>query len=169
MSEFRRLIEHEIPRLRRYARALARDPGRADDLVLETLARALVNRQSWKPGSDIRVWLFKIMHSLNPANGGGQLRSPGEAPDLRSIAAANEGRAARELLKFDRALAGISLEQHEIILLIGLEGMSAEQAAEILRIPVASVRSLLARARSLLRGSLEINEPRDTASAPRAA
>ena len=169
MSEFRRLIEHEIPRLRRYARALARDPGRADDLVLETLARALVNKHSWRPGSDLRVWLFKIMHGLNLANRGGHHRSPSGAPGLPSIVAANERAAPRELLKFDRALAGISLEQHEIILLIGLEGRSYEETAEILRIPVSSVRSLLARARRLLRGSLEIEEPRDTASPPRAA
>ena len=62
MSELYCLVEQEIPRLRRYARALTRDRGRADDLVQDTLLRALAKQHLWQPGTDIRAWLFTIMH-----------------------------------------------------------------------------------------------------------
>src|SRR5215471_20933935 len=63
MYEFHRLVEHEIPRLRRYARALTRDSNRADDLVQDTLVRGLAKTHLWEPGTDIRAWLFTIMHN----------------------------------------------------------------------------------------------------------
>src|ERR1700757_862648 len=63
MYEFRRLLEHEIPRLRRYARALTRDSVRADDLVQDTLMRGLAKSHLWQAGTDIRAWLFTIMHN----------------------------------------------------------------------------------------------------------
>ena len=63
MSEFHRLIEREIPRLRRYARALTRSADRADDLVQETLMRAIAKGHLWQEGTDIRAWLFTIMHN----------------------------------------------------------------------------------------------------------
>jgi RNA polymerase sigma-70 factor (ECF subfamily) len=53
-----------IPRLRRYARALTADRARADDLVQDTLERALVKYDLWRPGSDLRAWLFTIMHNV---------------------------------------------------------------------------------------------------------
>src|SRR4029077_2345001 len=63
MSDFGRLIEAEIPRLRRYARALTRDVARADDLVQSCLARALAKQHLWQPGTDLRAWLFTILHN----------------------------------------------------------------------------------------------------------
>src|SRR6202011_2723391 len=63
MSEFHRLIEQQIPRLRRYARALTRNRDRADDLVQDTLARALVNEDFWQPGTNLGAWLLTIMHN----------------------------------------------------------------------------------------------------------
>ena len=68
MSEFHRLIEQQIPRLRRYARALTRNRERADDLVQDTLSRALVKEQFWQPGTNLRAWLFTIMHNQNVNN-----------------------------------------------------------------------------------------------------
>ena len=68
MSEFHRLIEQQIPRLRRYARALTRNRDRADDLVQDTLSRALVKEQFWQPGTNLRAWLFTIMHNQNVNN-----------------------------------------------------------------------------------------------------
>src|SRR5271169_7095165 len=62
MSELSCLVEREIPRLRRYARALTRAADRADDLVQDTLVRALTKGHLWEPGTDIRAWLFTIMH-----------------------------------------------------------------------------------------------------------
>jgi hypothetical protein len=63
MSRFHRLIEQQIPRLIRYARALTRNDDRADDLVQDTLDRALT--KGWHPGTDLRAWLFTILHHQN--------------------------------------------------------------------------------------------------------
>src|SRR4249919_3329759 len=63
MTDFARLLEAEIPRLRRYARALTRDVARADDLVQSCLARALAKQHLWQPGTDLRAWLFTIQHN----------------------------------------------------------------------------------------------------------
>ena len=63
MSDFHRLLEAEIPKLRRYARALVRDMDRADDLVQDTLTRALTKQHLWAPGSNLRAWLFVLMHN----------------------------------------------------------------------------------------------------------
>jgi RNA polymerase sigma-70 factor (ECF subfamily) len=63
MDEVVRLIEAEIPRLRRYARALLRDPDRADDLAQDTLLRGLEKSHLYRSGTDLRAWLFTIMHN----------------------------------------------------------------------------------------------------------
>ena len=68
MSEFHRLIEQQIPRLRRYARALTRNRDRADDLVQDTLSRALDKQHLWQPGTNLGAWLFTIMHNQNVNN-----------------------------------------------------------------------------------------------------
>lgn len=64
MSEFERLVEQEIPGLRRYARALTRDRERADDLVQNCLTGVLAKQHLWQPGTDLRAWLFTILHNL---------------------------------------------------------------------------------------------------------
>src|SRR3954463_10039717 len=63
MSDFGSLVEAEIPRLRRYARALTRDVVRADDLVQSCLARAVAKQHLWQPGTDLRAWLFTLLHN----------------------------------------------------------------------------------------------------------
>jgi RNA polymerase sigma-70 factor, ECF subfamily len=68
MSEFHRLIEQQIPRLRRYARALTRNRDRADDLVQDTLSRALEKERFWQTGTNLGAWLFAIMHNQNVNN-----------------------------------------------------------------------------------------------------
>ena len=65
MSDFTELLEAEIPKLRRYARALTRDPARADDLVQNSLVRAIAKQHLWQPGTDLRAWLFTILHHQN--------------------------------------------------------------------------------------------------------
>jgi RNA polymerase sigma-70 factor, ECF subfamily len=65
MSDFARLLQNEIPRLRRYARALTRDSARADDLVQSCLVRAIAKEHLWEPGTDLRAWLFAILHNQN--------------------------------------------------------------------------------------------------------
>lgn len=65
MNNFARMLEAEIPRLRRYARALTRDVTRADDLVQSCLARAIAKQHLWQPGTDLRAWLFTLLHNQN--------------------------------------------------------------------------------------------------------
>jgi RNA polymerase sigma-70 factor (ECF subfamily) len=161
MSEFHRLIEQEIPRLRRYARALTQNRDRSDDLVQDTLARALVKKHLWQPGTDLRAWLFTIMHNQNVNTVRRGLRESA-AVDIESVPsglrATSDPTASRQMLELERALAQLSLEQRQVILLVGLEGMSYEDAARILSIPVGTVRSRLSRGRDGLRRLLGMEE-----------
>ena len=172
MSEFHRLIEQEIPRLRRYARALTRDYARADDLVQDTLGRALVKEDRWQPGTDLRAWLFTIMHNQNVNNVRRDIRESGVI-DIGQISmtlpATTDPSASRQMFELERALAQLSLEQRQVILLVGLEGMSYEDTAGILSIPVGTVRSRLSRGRDGLRKLLGMEERCSAAALPQAA
>jgi RNA polymerase sigma-70 factor (ECF subfamily) len=163
MSEFHRLIEQQIPRLRRYARALTFNRERADDLVQDTLARALVKEHLWQPGTDLRAWLFTIMHNQN-VNTVRQGVREAAAVDVEAVSATliatTDPSASRQLRELERALSRLPLGQRQVILLVGLEGMSYEDAAAILRIPIGTVRSRLSRGRNMLRELLDMNEER---------
>jgi RNA polymerase sigma-70 factor (ECF subfamily) len=172
LSEFHRLIEQQIPRLRRYARALTRNRDRADDLVQDTLGRALAKEQFWQPGTNIRAWLFTIMHNQNVNNVRRYIRDSAEL-DIEQISptltATTDPTVTRKMFELERALAQLPLEQHQVILLVGLEGMSYEDAAGILTIPVGTVRSRLSRARDALRKLLDMDERPSVAALPEAA
>jgi RNA polymerase sigma-70 factor, ECF subfamily len=159
MSEFHRLIEREIPRLRRYARALTRNADRADDLVQETLLRAIAKAHLWRTGTDIRAWLFTIMHNqyVNMVRRAMRDEATIDIEQLTSsLAATTDPTASRQLHELDRALSRLRPEQREVILLVGLEGMSYEAAAQILSVPVGTVRSRLSRGRDALRQLMDL-------------
>jgi RNA polymerase sigma-70 factor, ECF subfamily len=154
MSDLSRLVEQEIPRLRRYARALTRANDRADDLVQDTLVRALAKFHLWQPGTDIRAWLFTIMHHqyVNTVRRDARETTTVDIEHVSStLAATTDPTARRQLVELDRALARLPSEQREVVLLVGLEGMSYESGAEILRVPIGTVRSRLSRGRERLR------------------
>ncbi|ODU05081.1 MAG: RNA polymerase subunit sigma-24 [Thiobacillus sp. SCN 63-1177] len=147
------LIEH-LPRLRRYARALTGDVVRADDLVQDTLERALARLDLWQPGSDLRAWLFTLMHNLFV----NQLRTRhpqdtalDEALDIPVSGGQMEALAARDM---HAALIRLPDEQREVILLVGLEQFSYAEAAQVLGVPVGTIMSRLARARERMRHML---------------
>jgi RNA polymerase sigma-70 factor (ECF subfamily) len=147
-------IEAEIPRLRRYARALTRDAVSADDLVQDCLTRALGKLHLWKQGSDLRAWLFTILHNqyvnnIRRAVREGAAVSLNETEPMLSRAP-QQGRRL-ELRDLERAIARLPEEQRSVILLIGLEGMRYEEVAAILDVPVGTVRSRLSRGREALR------------------
>jgi RNA polymerase sigma-70 factor, ECF subfamily len=150
MSDFHDLIEREIPRLRRYARALTRSADRADDLVQETLLRAIAKSHLWQAGTDIRAWLFTIMHNM-------VRRAMREETTVdieqmsSSLIATTDPTASRQLHELDCALARLPGDQRAVILLVGLEQRSYETAARILSVPVGTVRSRLSRGREALR------------------
>ena len=149
----------EIPRLRRYARALLGDRAAADDLVQDTLERALGKWALWRPGN-LRAWLFSIMHNLfvNQARSPRVVDYPGDEALPELPTRGNQGDAL-ELRDFARSLARLSEEQREVLLLVGLEDLSYEDAAKVLTVPIGTVMSRLSRGRERLRALLAGNEP----------
>ena len=162
MNDFARLLEAEIPRLRRYARALTRDAARADDLVQSGLVRAIAKQHLWQPGTDLRAWLFTILHNQHVNEVRVAVREGVTASIDESL----------ELRDLEAAIAKLAPEQRQVILLVGLEGMHYEEVALILGVPVGTVRSRLSRGREQLRRLMDMDEkltPCATAAADLAA
>lgn len=152
MSDHESLITQHLPRLRRYARALTGDRNAADDLVQDTLERALSRFHLWRQGSDLRAWLFTIMHNIYVNQTRSRIRHPHEQLDE---AAADDLRARDTdwgtLRDIDEALARLPGEQRSVLLLVGLEQFTYEEAARVLDIPLGTVMSRLSRGRERLR------------------
>lgn len=150
MDEAHRIVEL-IPRLRRYARALVSDRTRADDLVQDTLERAWNKFHLWRPGSDLRAWLFTVMHNVHV----NQVRASRDHAVLddegSEMAVAGVQGASLEIRDLERALAALPPEQREVLLLVALEDMSYAEVASTLDIPIGTVMSRLSRAREKLR------------------
>ncbi|HWT53224.1 MAG TPA: sigma-70 family RNA polymerase sigma factor [Rhodocyclaceae bacterium] len=156
LDEAGRCMTACLSSLRRYAHALIRDRGVADDLVQDTLDRAWTRIASWQAGSDMRPWLFSIMHNLHVD----QLRrhAPVTVPlDDEALAVSVRGthHDHLELRDLDAALRRLPDEQREVLLLIALEEMSYAEAASVLGISPGNVASRLSRAREKLRTVLE--------------
>jgi RNA polymerase sigma-70 factor, ECF subfamily len=147
-------IEAEIPGLRRYARALTRDLIAADDLVQDCLARALGKLNLWQQGTDLRAWLFTILHNQyinhlrRTAREGAAVGLSEREPLLAR--APQQGRRL-EVRDLERAIAKLPRTQRSVILLVGLEGMSYGEVATVLNVPVGTIRSRLSRGREALR------------------
>ena len=153
MSDLSRLLEAEIPRLRRYARALTRDVVQADDLVQDCLTRALTKQHLWQPGTDLQAWLFTILHNqhCNAVRRSVREGASVELDQTPPISVLPNAIAVLELRDLERAINGLPEDQRKVVLLIGLEGMLYERVAVILNVPVGTVRSRLARVREELR------------------
>ena len=161
MSDFHGRLEEQIPRLRRYARALTRDVNRADDLVQDTLVRALAKQHLWQAGTNLRAWLFTLMHNQHVNDVRRSNREGGniDVDDMASVLVANtDPTASRQLRELERALNRLPLEQRESILLVGLEGLRYDEAASILGVPIGTVRSRLSRGREALRKLMGLDE-----------
>jgi RNA polymerase sigma-70 factor, ECF subfamily len=164
MSGFALLLQNEIPRLRRYARALTRDAVRADDLVQSCLVRAIAKEHLWEPGTDLRAWLFTILHNQNVNEVRRAVRE-GVAVALEDVAsvltAAPRAAGCLLLRDLERAIKLLPEEQRQVILLVGLEGMRYEEVAAVLGISIGTVRSRLSRGREMLRRLMDMNEESD--------
>ncbi|GAO37063.1 RNA polymerase subunit sigma-24 [Sulfuricella sp. T08] len=142
----------EIPRLRRYARVMLGDRAAADDLVQDTLERAWSRLSQWRAGSDMRAWLFGIMHNLRVD----QLRRPTlpthsiDEDDFEMPTRPTQADKL-EVRDIESALSGLPDEQREVLLLIALEEMTYAEIAATLGIPVGTVMSRLSRGRERLR------------------
>jgi len=157
MTSVRRGLEPLIPALRRFARALARNSEAADDLVQDTLVRALRAEHLFH-GGDLRTWLFTILLNLDRNRRRGLSRRPVLAviEDVDPAAAPASDGSGRDI---ERGLALLPAEQREVLLLVTLEGLSYREAAEIQGVPIGTVMSRLSRARSALRAHLEGEMP----------
>ena len=145
------IIEH-IPRLRRYARALVGDRYVADDLVQDTLERAWNKFYLWREGSDLRAWLFTIMHNVFVNQARRRRLEIDQAIDELPTAFARSAPAERlEPEDVDRALRTLSPEQREVVLLIAVEQLTYEEVGRALGIPLGTVMSRLSRGRERMR------------------
>jgi RNA polymerase sigma-70 factor (ECF subfamily) len=173
MPRFGSLLESQIPRLRRYARAVTRDASRADDLVQNCLLLALSYSHLWRPGTDLRAWLFTIMHNQHVDDIRRAMREGASVPmeDAEWLLTVPETQGAKlQLRDLDRAMAQLSEEQRQVLLLVGLEGMGYEEVASILDVPLGTVRSRLSRGRGMLRTLMDMRHPpQEAAPAEKAA
>ena len=157
MVGFRQSVEATIPALRRYARALTRDADIADDLVQDTLVRALRSEHLFL-GGDVRSWLYTILTNLNR----NRLRSLSRRPPLSSIEdndapdMAGPEAGGRDI---SRALAMLVEDQRVALLLVVLEGLSYREVAEAQGVPIGTVMSRLARARAQVKNYLDGGRP----------
>ena len=145
-----------IPRLRRYARALTGERARADDLVQDTLERALIKLHLWQPGSDLRAWLFTLMHNvfINQLRAQSARSAIGLDDEAAQVAVRPTQTDGLEVRDLQAALLRLPQEQREVLLLVGLEQMTYEETAGVLGIPVGTVMSRLSRGRERLRALL---------------
>jgi RNA polymerase sigma-70 factor (ECF subfamily) len=161
-APFEDSIRRYITDLRRYSRALVGHTGEAEELVQECLVRAIARARLWNRVRDPRAYLFAIMHNAYVDWLAGHSRER-HYIELQLTAGARTAcdetqSAAVELKDLERALPQLPPEQREVVLLVGLEGMSYQQAAEALGVPIGTVMSRLSRGREALRRLTEGNE-----------
>jgi RNA polymerase sigma-70 factor (ECF subfamily) len=153
-----------IPRLRRYARVLTGDSTRADDLVQDTLARAWEKRRLWQAGTDLRAWLFTVMHNVH-VNQLALLRREAANVSLDAdpngagwqLAVRGNQQDRVELMEVVAQMGRLPAEQREVLLLAAVEEMQYDEIAIVLAVPIGTVMSRLSRARDKLRRL--VNEP----------
>ena len=153
MGAFRTDVEAAVPALRRYARALTRDAELADDLVQDTLVRALRSEHLFH-GGELRSWLYTILTNLNRNRLRSLARRPTHTPiddnDAPDMAGPEAG--GRDI---ERALAALVDDQRTALLLVVLEGLSYREVAEVQGVPIGTVMSRLARARMQIKAHLD--------------
>lgn len=146
------IITEQIPRLRRYARVLTGDRIAADDLVQDTLERAWSKLHMWRQGSDMRAWMFSIMHNtfINHIRKN-QLDTVTMSDDALVVPTRATQEDSLQMRDLASAIGKLPCEYREVILLIGLEQMSYEETAQVIGIPLGTVMSRLSRGRERLR------------------
>lgn len=144
------LIDH-VGSLRRYAMVLTRKPDEAEDLVQECLARAIAAAHTWQPGSDLRAWLFRIMHNAFIDHVRKQrVREVGQ-PAAVEVAESPVQPHRVELAQVLDALRALPEHYREPIVLVAIEEMSYADAAKVIDVPLGTFMSRLARGREALR------------------
>lgn len=159
MTSFERELLALLPRLRRFARALTRNPADADDLCQIALERALKARDRFEEGTRLDSWMYRIMRNcwIDEARAN-KRRSETFAPEEAGLGIGDEGdrhiEARVELASVARAMATLPDEQREAIALVMVEGLAYREAAEILDVPMGTLTSRLVRGRQALMAQL---------------
>ena len=148
-AQFRDLILAAIPSLRAFAISLTNDPVRADDLVQETILRAWDKAESFERGTNLNAWLFTILRNLFHSEYRKRVREVEDADGsyAASLKTHPDQHAHLDFEDFRKALAKLGADQREALLLVGAEGLSYEEAAEICGVAVGTVKSRVNRAR----------------------
>ncbi|EWY42198.1 RNA polymerase sigma factor [Skermanella stibiiresistens SB22] len=149
------LKDHMLP-LRRYALALTGKSDQSDDLVQETLARAIEGAASWDPRRDLRKWLFGIMRNTHASLSRRRALEGEVAGELASLSDGSAPASQFSRVHFSETIASLMRlpdEQREVMVLIAVESFSYKDAAELLGVPVGTVMSRVARAREALRSA----------------
>jgi RNA polymerase sigma factor (sigma-70 family) len=144
-----------LPRLRRFAHALSRNPADADDLTQATIERALRSRAQWQPGTRLDSWCYRIMRNLWIDLGRARSRKAArEAPEAEGVNVGEDPRGAMDAaVDLKRAMAALSQlpdEQREVIALILIEGFGYREVSDMLGVPIGTVSSRLVRGRTAL-------------------
>lgn len=164
MSEFITELEQCIPSLRRYAFSLFYQQDEADDLVQDCLERALKKQALWRPGSSLRAWLFTMQHNLYV----NQLKKLGRQPLMQSetedLTHNLEPHKSEVLMRdLDYCLRQLPDDQHQVLLLVTVEGFTYKEVAKIMDVPLGTVMSRLSRARKtlqeLMNGGTKSSQP----------
>lgn len=160
MHGLQRQIVDLLPRLRRLARVLARDPVDADDLVQATVERALLHQAQWRPGTRLDSWMFRIMkNAWIDESRARTRRGKVFAPEEQGEAVGHDGAAAMEArlaaVDMQKALARLPDEQRLAVALVLVDGLSYKEAAEVLEVPQGTLTSRLVRGRMALLAQLE--------------
>ena len=142
-----------LPQLRRYARALTGDPAWADDLVQDTAERALSRARAFRPDSNLRAWLLTILRHIHidQLRARREIAVDDENAPWRTLEAPRGEVDTLQLRDVQRALYCLPLEQREVLLLVGVEELSYQEASSVLNVPIGTVMSRLSRAREHLR------------------
>jgi RNA polymerase sigma-70 factor (ECF subfamily) len=148
-----------LPRLRRYARVLTGDVHRADDLVQDTMARAWDKRRLWRAGSDLRAWLFTIMHNVHVNQIALRLRERAHislsGDDGQAVGCEVAVRATQsdhvEVNEVFAQIGQLPVDQREVLVLAAVGELQYHQIARLLGVPIGTVMSRLSRAREKLR------------------
>jgi RNA polymerase sigma factor (sigma-70 family) len=154
-SPFEDQLAALLPRLRRFAHALSRDPTDADDLTQATLERALHSKAQWQPGTRLDSWCYRIMRNLwiDTARSRSR-RLAREAPEEKGLNIGQDPRpgieAAVDLRRVMAAMTQLPDKQREVVALILVEGFGYREVSEMLGLPIGTVSSRLVRGRTAL-------------------
>lgn len=161
MNAFEREMVELLPRLRRFARVLARDPADADDLVQATVERALGRAAQWAPGTRLDSWSFRIMKTVWIDEARARQRkakvfAPEAAGELVGDDGAGDAHRRLEAAEVERALLRLPEDQRMAVALVLVEGLSYREAAEVLDIPMGTLTSRLVRGRNAVLAQLGV-------------